>query len=255
MVSARRKKLKLLVRLWKEAHLKGRAYTFQEVHYRGNLRHKKGFTTVNGAVAGTIAGVGAILYGKSECNDSVMNLGILLTLVVLGYSVSLVDGLEGAFGWYAKARDSHRAAKNWDEVDQQIDFFFTEDLSDDNEVKAFANLMNERVFDLKADSCTLEIGFSEKARAQIKDEPPRNLYNGNGSNGNASNGNGASGSSDSNGNGHHKKCIRRQPTLPSLVQRRNRKNGIMEDLDLDNCVIEVDDLLSDDASEDDDDYQ
>jgi len=167
MADIRQKKLFRLQAQELSCKRKAKAFGLAENNYRGRDRRSRILLGILGLVIGVAS---ATNYNRVDnCGDSTNRFLILLVLA-LGFLQGVLSLFTTVNDYSGKETKSHAAAGKYHEKCIEIGFFFTEDISDIEMVKAFADKTNDSIVELDDHAPNLEAKFAKKAAKIIKRE-------------------------------------------------------------------------------------
>lgn len=167
MSNIREKKLIRLRAQELKCRRKSTAYGLAEGHYRGRDRLSRKILGLLGLIIGVAS---TTTFNRAdECGDTT-NLGLILLVIVLGFLSGVISLYTTVNNYSTKEKNCHSSAGKYHEKVSEIGFFFTEDLSDVEMVKAFTDKVNDAIVEIDDSAPPLEAKFARKAEKLVKKE-------------------------------------------------------------------------------------
>ncbi len=161
----RDKLLRLIIKYMYDCKLKAEGHTLAEGVNRKRERISSWTQSILSLVVG-ITGVSA-WNQTDECGNS-SNLPLIATGVTLSFLSAGIGATRNAWKFATKEALHHAAASNYSDVASDIEFFLTSTMDDVEEVRAFADMIHEKM-DIHGDS---EPPLSDKIVETAKTKVP-----------------------------------------------------------------------------------
>ena len=169
----RDKLLKLIIKYLYDCQTKTHAHAAAERVNRKRERVSSWTQSILSLVVG-VTGVSA-WNNVDECGNS-NNLSLIIVGVVLSFTAASIGATRSAWKFASKEQWHHTCVGNFADVASDIEYFLTGDLEDVRELKAFADMIHEKMDIHTGSESPIGIKYMDRAKETIS-YPKNGLYN------------------------------------------------------------------------------